>query len=193
MRKRFERDSGLGVREQENPQGQMKHRHLVRVAEIDRPGEVARAVHQGDQAVDHVVDETEAAGLCPVFADGDRLVPQGLDDEIADDTPIVLIHARAVCVEDSCDLDLDAVMTPVVEKESFGTPLAFIIAGSDAVRIDVAPVGLLLRMLLGVPVDSRGRSLQDSCLVADREIQQIDGAVHRGLERVDRVGLVVDG
>jgi len=45
------------------------------------------------------------------------------------------------------------VLTVVVEKEGFGTPLPFVIARSATDRIDVAPIFFGLGMDVGIAVD----------------------------------------
>ena len=120
------------------------------IAEIDRAGAALPAVHEAQEAVDEIVDKAERAGLRTVAIDRDGL-PQGLDDEIGNDAAVVRAHARAVGIEDAADLDLDAVVPVVVEEQRFGAALAFVVTGARAERIDIAPVGFVLRMCVGSP------------------------------------------
>ena len=69
--------------------------------------------------------------------DRDVLVVQRLNDEIGNDTAVVGLHARAVGIEDSGDLDLQSVLAPIVEEQGLGATLAFVIARARANRIDV--------------------------------------------------------
>ena len=103
------------------------------------------------------------------------------------------MHARAVGVENPRHLDPQFVLPPIIEEQSFGAALAFIIARARADRIDVAPVVLGLRMHVGIAIDFRGRGLENFRLHALGETQHVDGAVHAGLGRLHRVVLVVDG
>ncbi|MNL77128.1 hypothetical protein D3C87_2032390 [compost metagenome] len=63
------------------------------------------------------------------------------------------MHPRPVGVEDAGDFDLDAVLSPVIEEQGLGASLAFVVTGANADRIDVAPVGLDLRMDVRIAVN----------------------------------------
>ena len=103
------------------------------------------------------------------------------------------MHARAVRIKDTCNLDLRPVLTEIVEEQGFGTPLAFVIAGARPDRIYVAPVIFRLRVNGGVAVDLACRGLEYATLQALREAKHVDRTVHAGLGRLDRIVLVVDG
>jgi hypothetical protein len=83
-------------------------------------------------------------------------------------------------------------MSVVVEEQRFGAALAFIVAGAWADRIDVAPIGLGLRMDARVAVHLRCGRLEDAALEPLGQAQHVDGAVHAGLGGLHRVVLVVD-
>ena len=117
---------------------------------------------------------------------------QRLDDEVRHHAAVVGMHARAVGVEDARDLDAQLVLAVVVEEQRLGAALALVVAGARADRIDVAPVGLGLRMDRRVAVDLAGRGLEDPALQALGQAQHVDGAVHAGLGRLHRIVLVVD-
>jgi len=68
------------------------------------------------------------------------------------------------------------VLAVVVEEEGLRAPLALVIAGADPDRIDVAPVGLGLRMFKRIAVNLRGRGLEDLGLYALGEAQHVDRA-----------------
>ena len=164
----------------------------MRVADVHRPGEVGRRVHQPHHGVDEVVDVAERARLLAVAVDGDRLAAQRLDDEVADHAAVVRVHARAVGVEDAHHLDAEAVLAVVVEEQRLRAALALVVAGAHADRVDVAPVVLGLRVDLRVAVDLAGGGLQDPRLHPLGQAQHVDRAVHAGLGRLHRVVLVVD-
>ena len=102
------------------------------------------------------------------------------------------MHPRAVSVEDPHNLDPQPVLAPIVEEQGLGATLAFVVAGTQPDRVDVTPVGLDLRMDLGIAVDFGGRGLEDLCLHALGEPKHVDGAMDAGLGGLDRVELVVD-
>ncbi len=96
----------------------------------------------------------ERARLLAVAVEGDGVAGERLDNEVADHAAVVHQHARAVGVEDADYPDIDAVLAVVVEAEGLGDALALVVAG--AVGVDVDPVGLDLRVDLGVAVDLAG-------------------------------------
>src|SRR4029079_17007218 len=77
---------------------QLEHRALFRVADVDRPVDVA--FHHPHEAVDRVLDVAEAARLLAVTVDRERIAAQRLDDEVADDTAVARRQARAGAVEE---------------------------------------------------------------------------------------------
>ena len=144
-------------------------------------GPVSISAHQ---AVDQVVDVAEGARLAAVAVDGDRLVRERLHDEVGDDAAVVRVHARAVGVEDARDLDRQLVLAVIVEEQGLGAALAFVVAGADADRIDVAPIVLGLRMDRGVAVDLAGRGLEDLAASGAWRAQHVDRAMDAGLGRL---------
>ena len=81
--------------------GQLAHRDLVGVADVDGTGLVA--VEQGQQARDLVVDVAEAPGLLTVAVDRQGFAGERLMDEVGDDPTVVGLHSGAVRVEDPSD------------------------------------------------------------------------------------------
>src|SRR5262245_55749633 len=73
--------------------------------------------------------------------------------------PVVRVHARAVGIEDSGDLDLQPVLAPIIEEQGLGATLAFVIARARAYRVDVPPIIFSLRVDAGIAVDLRRRCL----------------------------------
>ncbi len=103
------------------------------------------------------------------------------------------MHAGAVGVEDSGDANVDAVLPMVIEKQSLRAALPFVIAGTRPNLVDVAPVGLGLRVDRGVAVNLARRGLKNLALHALGQAQHVDRTMHRGLDGLDGVELIVNG
>ena len=110
-------------------------------------------LHQGDEAADEIVDVAEAARLRPVAEDRDRLLRQRLAQEGRDSTAVMRPHFRSEGVENTSDCRVDALLAQVRHRHRLGVALRLVVDAARADRVDVAPVGLLLRMDLGVAVD----------------------------------------
>ena len=151
------------------------------------------ARHQPDEALDQIVDVAEGAGLRAVAIDRDVVARQRLHDEVRDHAAVLGMHARAIGVEDARHLDLEPMLAVIIEEQRLGAALALVVAGARTDRIDVAPVILRLRMDRGIAIDLAGRGLEDPALEALGEPQHVDGAMDRGLGRLHRVVLVVNG
>ena len=74
----------------------------------------------------------------------------------------------AVASENTSDLDLQFLLPPIIQEQSFRAALAFIVARAQADRIDVTPVILGLRVHVRIAINFRRRGLQDFCLAASR-------------------------
>ena len=172
---------------------QVEDRDLGWVADVDRPGHRFLGRHQAQQAIDHVVDITERAGLQAVAVDRDVVAEQRLHDEVRHHPAVVRVHARAISVEDARDLDAHAMLAPVIEEQRLGAALAFVVAGPDPDRIDAPPIVLGLRMDFRIAVDLGGRRLQDLGAGALGEAEHVDGAVDAGLGGLHRIVLIVHG
>ncbi len=131
--------------------------------------------------------------MTAIAIDGDRLVGQRLDDEIGDHAPIIGMHIGTISVENTRHLDIEMVLTVVIEKKRLRTALAFIIAGADTVGVDMAPVVFRLRVQFRVAINLAGRSLKNFGLQPFGQPQHVDGPVDIGLNGLHRVELVVDG
>ena len=128
-----------------------------------------------------------------VAIDGDVIATKRLHYEVADHTPVVWLHARPVGVEDAADPYVGPVLSVIVEKEGFGTALAFVVAGADTDRVDVAPIVFPLRMDLRIAIDLACRSLEDTSTAAPRHSKRIDRTEDRSLNRRDGVVLIMNG
>ena len=105
---------------------------------------------------------------------------------------VIWKHPRAIRVEDARDLDVELVLAVIIKKERFSASLAFIITRARANRINMAPIGVFLRMHACVAIDFRGWGLKDAGFGAFGEARHIDRAMHRRPGRLDRVELIMD-
>ena len=140
----------------QNEFGKLAHGEFNRIAQIDRPGEGWRTIHQAHQAIDEVADETKRAGLVAVAVQRDRLAGQRLNDEIGDHAAVGAVHAGSVGVENTRDLDFKPGLAVVVKEQGFSAAFALVVTGTGADGIDMSPVVLGLRMNRGVAVDLAG-------------------------------------
>src|SRR4029077_15366920 len=136
------------------------------------------------KSVHQVSDVAERARLRTVPVNGDRLLAQGLHDEIGDHAPVVRMHVWPVGVEYARNLDLEVVLTKVVEEQRLRAPLALVVARPRADRIDVAPIFLGLWVLARITIDFAGGGLENPGAQALCQSQHVDCAVHRGLGRL---------
>ena len=81
---------------------------FVRVAEIAGAVYLLAALHEQLESVQQIIDITERARLGAVAVDRDWLIPQCLHDKVGDHPPIVFQHARAIGIEDTGDLGVEA-------------------------------------------------------------------------------------
>src|SRR4051812_45838836 len=102
------------------------------------------------------------------------------------------MHARAVSIEDSSNLDLETMLAVIVEEQGFSAALALIVAGARPDRVDIAPIGLGLRVNCRIPVHFAGRCLKNAASEAFRQTQHINSSVHRSLGRLHGIVLVMD-
>ena len=79
----------------------------------------------------------------------------------------------------------------VVKAEGFGHPFALVVAGADAMGVDVAAIALGLGMDLGIAVDLGRAGEQQPRPDPAGQAQHVVGADEAGFGRFDRVVLVV--
>src|SRR3989344_4230558 len=191
-RERFLHDLRLRADERDYFLRQIEDREFARITQVNGPCEVIGATHEADEALDHVVHIAERTRLLAVAIDGDRLSLERLGDEVRRHTPVVRVHAAAISIENTRDLDAQVVLAAVIEKKRFGAAFALVVAGAKTDRIDIAPVTLGLWMHCGIAIDLAGRGLEGLRLHALGEPEHVDRAVHAGLGRLHRIELVVD-
>ena len=167
-----------------------QQRELVGVADVDRPA--LAGLGERDHPADQVVDVAERARLAAVAEHGDRAVLQRLAQERRDRAAVVGPHPRAVRVEDPDDRRVDALLAVVGHRQRLGVALGLVVDAARADRVDVAPVGLGLRVHLRVAVDLARRRDQEARAVLLGEAERVVRAVGADLQRVQRQAQVVD-
>lgn len=134
---------------------------LFWVANVDGACDGSGRVHEAADDFDEIVHIAKGAGLLTVSVDSDRFIFEGLHDKIGNDPAVFRMHAGAVGVEDSSDLDGDVVLAVVVEEEGFGAPFSFVVARANTDRINITPIGFLLGVDVGISVDLARGSLKN--------------------------------
>lgn len=137
------------------------------------------------------MDVLEGSGLLSVSVNGHILTLEGLDNEVGDDSTIVRVHSRPVCVEDSCNSYIDAVLSHVTVGEGFSDTFALVVTGSGTDTVDVTPVIFSLRVLLGVTVHFGGGRDEESGLGSFGQTKHVQSPHEGGFGGLDRVVLVV--
>ena len=183
---------GPAARQFQNDLGQFANGKFAGIAQIDGAGDLVLRRHQPDQAAHQIVDITEGAGLPAMAVNGDVFALQRLDDEIRHHAAVIGMHARAIGVEDAGHLDAHIVLAVIVEEQGLRATLAFVVAGTRADRIHIAPIGFDLGMDDRVAIHFRGRSLKDRNTQPLGEAQHVDRANDAGLGRLHRIELIVN-
>ena len=139
-------------------------------------GRCSFGARETQDAVDEIGDVTEAARLGAVAVDGEGLALQGLHHEVGDDAAVVGLEPGAVGVEDADEVGVDAVVAVIGHDGGLGEALGFVVDGTEADGIDVAPVGLDLGMDLGVAVALGGGGVEVAGAIFAGEVEGVDGA-----------------
>src|ERR1700730_708706 len=153
---------------------ELEHGDLVLRPEVDGLGVIGR--QQADDALDEVVDVTEAARLGAVPVHGHRLVLQRLHQEVRHGPPVIDAHPRPKAIKNANDAGVHAVRTVVRHGERLGGTLRLVVERARSDGIDVAPIGLGLRMDLGVAVDLGGGRKEEDCALRTRHAEHVVGA-----------------
>jgi hypothetical protein len=90
------------------------------------------------------------------------------------------------------DRRVHALLAVVGHRQRLGVALGLVVDAARADRVDVAPVGLGLRVDLRVAVDLRGRGEEEARAMLLGQAERVMGAVGADLERVQRQAQVVD-
>src|SRR5258708_36583619 len=116
LRPRLVHDARLGASDAKHLLCELEHCELTGVANVDRPVEPFARVHHPEHDLDEIVAVAERSGLRPIAVDRNVFPPQRLNDEIADNTSVVPVHARSVGVENADDFYVQVILTLVVKK-----------------------------------------------------------------------------
>mmetsp|Transcript_2974 Transcript_2974/g.6750 ORF Transcript_2974/g.6750 Transcript_2974/m.6750 type:complete len:209 (+) Transcript_2974:109-735(+) len=151
-------DLALGAGKLDNHFGELLDGELIRVSDIYGPDRLL-LVHEPDEAIHRVIHVAKRPRLRAVAVDGDILVVEGLQNEVADHSAVVWVHAGSVGVEDSCHTNVDIVHAQVIKRQRLGHSLALVIARPDADGIHMSPVVFRLGCDLRIAIDLAGRRL----------------------------------
>lgn len=184
-------DLHLGVDHLFDHLSQLNHGEFSGVADIEWTN-VLLVIHHCNHALDEVVYILEGSGLLTIAKDGERLVLEGLSDKVRDNTAVIEGHFGAVCVEDTDNTDFKAVFTVVVHSEALSGTFAFIIAGTLANWVDIAPVVFSLRVLKRVSVNFRSGGDEEAGSAALGKAQHVHSTDETSLDSLDWVVLVMD-
>ena len=141
---RFVHDLGSRSGQLDDPVRELENGHLGGVPDVDRV--LLLGPQKPDDALDEILDVTEASRLATVAVHGERLVLQRLAHEIRHHASVPHTHPRAVGVEDPHDAGLHAVAPRVSHRHRLEEPLRLVVHSARTDRIDVAPVVFALRM-----------------------------------------------
>jgi len=120
------------------------------------------------------------------------LVIKSLNDEIRHDTTVIDGHIRPIGIKDADNFSFQLPLPMVVHEKRFGCPLALVIATAETDRIHISPIRFRLRMDERIAIHFTGRSLQNTGTLFFRQVQHIDSPQDRGLDRLNRIMLIVD-
>ncbi len=163
----------------------------MRIAQIHRSDENIVGRHHAGHTGYQIVHILKTARLRAVPVNRNILAFQCLHDEIGHDPAVVHEHARSIRIENTDDFDAYPVLPMIIHKQRLRTTLAFVVTGTDADRIDIAPIALHLRMHGRITIHLARGCLQDFRLDPFGQAQHIDGPHDRSLDRLDRVILIM--
>jgi hypothetical protein len=129
---------------------------FVSISDIDWSSFVR--VHEGDEAINQIVDVLEGACLLAIAVDGHVLTLESLDDEIGNDASIIRVHyyqkkklvwswdsgnkvltPGTIGIENTRDPDIDTVLAVESIGQSLSNTFPFIIASARSDRVHMAP------------------------------------------------------
>ncbi len=183
MRERLEFELRAGSGEPANALGEFENGQLLRIAQIHRIAFVGK--RQAIEAIHQIAHVAEAARLRAVAEHRHRLAVQSLIDEGGHHAAVFQLHARAVGIKDARDGGADAVDAVVGHRQSFGVALAFVVAGTHAHRIHVAPIGLHLRMHQRIAIAFRRGGDHEPRLMPPRDLQHVARSRGTDIQRLD--------
>jgi hypothetical protein len=158
LRKRLEHDGAGGTGQLTDFLGELQNGNFFGIAQIDRFMEVRE--QQADDPFHKIRNVAKGSGLGAVAINRDRLIAQSLTHEVGQGPTVVEPHPLAVSVEDADDMGVEIVNAVVGHRHGFGKTFGFVIHSPHADRIDIPPVGFLLRMFERIAVHLAGASQQ---------------------------------
>ena len=138
------------------------------------------------KTLDQVVDVAEGASLAAVPEDGHGFPGEALGHEGRDGAAVVQAHAWAVRVEDARDLGVDSVRVAVGHRQRFRESLGFVVHAARSDRVDIAPIGLLLRVHERIAVHLGRRGQEERRPLRLGQTESLVGAERTDLESLDR-------
>lgn len=169
--------------------------------------------HQSNQTRNEIVNKLKGSSLVAIPVDGDVFVLESLNDEIAHHSSVVGVHARAKCIEDSGDSDINIglllIGIPVKVEEVAGEGMVrienrerslhhrfcdtfpFVVTSSRADWVHIAPVSLLLGMDFWIAIHLGGGGEEDSGSHSLGESEHVQSSLGVCLDRFDRIVLVM--
>ena len=106
--------------------------------------------------------------------------------------PSLTPHPGPIGVEDADDLRVEAVVAVIRHRHRFREALCLVVYAARADRVDVAPVGFLLRMLQRIAVDLGCRGEDERRALGLGQAERLVRAQRADLQRRDRQLEVVD-
>ncbi len=163
----------------------------VGIADVAGVPQVAH--QQPPDPFDEVVDVAEGAGLLAGAEDSHGLAGEGLLDEGGNHPAVAHPHPRPIGVENAHDAHLQAVIPVIRHGHRLGEALGLVVDATRTDRVDVAPVGLFLRVLLGIAVDLGGGGEEEAGSLRLGQAEAVVGAERADLQGLDGQLEIVDG
>src|SRR5215207_7328454 len=101
--------------------------------------------------------------------------------------------SRPVCIKNTCYLNGHFVLPVIIKEKGFRATLAFIVTRPQSNRVYITPVLLSLWMHTRIPINFTRRSLENLYLEALGQAQNVDGAEHTRLGRLNWIPLIMNG
>jgi hypothetical protein len=99
--------------------------------------------------------------LLTISIDRDIIILQTLDYEITHYSSVIGVHSWAVSVENTHHPNVEAFIGFITVNQTLSQTFTFVVARAWADRVNMTPIRLFLRMLLGISIDFRGRSEEE--------------------------------
>jgi hypothetical protein len=87
---------------------------------------------------------------------------QSLANEVGNDPAVIEAHAGAIGIKNASDVGIETMIAMIGHGNGFGEAFGFVVNGARTGRVNMPPIGLLLRMFLGVAVYFGSRGQQEA-------------------------------